>query len=175
MLTIAQVHYFLSLLIHFAINRQMIFQTQGECSTSAGIMICSGHSPLVRLIHCNLFSKDKVTWIMQHPLPSIILPLFKGLGSLLFKVTLLSRRECLSETLILIHQQEMNRVPNQIGGFKFIMVYYCHIIITSMSNNVIVSVSNNNNTTMQFSYSCANTFGSSMHSGINEETKESEI
>ena len=77
----------------------------------------------------------------------------------------------------------MNKVPNQIGGFKFIMtlvivtskLYYCHVIITSMSNNVIVSVSNNNNTTMQFSYSRANAFGSSMHSGVNGETKVNEI
>ena len=41
----------------------------------------------------------------------------------------------------------MNKVPNQICGFKFVMalvivtskLYYCHVIIMSMSKTVIVS------------------------------------
>ena len=54
-------------------------------------------------------------------------------------------------------------------------VGYCDvkIILLPHHNNFIVS--NNNNTTLQFSYSRANVFGSSMHSGVNEETKVNEI
>ena len=80
------------------------------------------------------------------------------------------------------HKQEINTVPNQRGGFKIMalvivtsILYYCHVIITSMPNTVIVSVSNNNKTTMQFLYSRADAFGLSMHSGVNAETKVSEI
>ena len=98
-------------------------------------------------------------------------------------VSCISESECQSETSIRSHKQEINTVPNQRGGFQFILallivtskLYYFHVIITSMSKNVIVSVSNNNNTTMQFWYSRADAFGPSMHSGVNEHTKVSEI